>query len=115
MTKFCVGKTYQKNTGRKTKCLAICETSIHGPCILMEDSDFKLWTFHLQDYERGDVVSMREYKEPVVHKATLIWVRYRDGMVVPFPETGEHNYVVGSPYTTGRVVAVQPVSYTEIP
>lgn len=113
MTKFCVGKTYKKKTGLKTKCLAVVESSIHGPLILMEDLDFSIWAFHLQSYERGDVVKMSEYKEPVVHKADVIWVRYRDGGTVPFTETCKHNYVVGSPYTTGRVVAVKPISYTE--
>ena len=62
----------------------------------------------------ANVSGWQEYKEPVVHKADVIWVRrYRDGGIVPFTETCKHNYVVGSPYTTGWVVAVKPISYTE--
>ena len=110
--KFEVGKTYKKHTGGKTKCLAVVESKMHGPCILMEDSDFALiWTFYLQDYERGDVVKMSEYKEPTIHKAQLCWFRSPDGIwVLAHPIT---RYKVGQKLGESTVVHVQEVEYEE--
>jgi hypothetical protein len=114
--KFEVGKTYQKNTGRRTKCLAICESSIHGPCVLMEDSDFKLWTFHLQDYERGDVVGMREYKKPVTHERFVFWWKHvTDGKVWTTVMFERGKYIPGKVYDGDTLMKVDTVSYTEIP
>jgi hypothetical protein len=117
MTKFCVGKTYRKETGRKisrnTKCLAVVESAIHGPCIVMEDSDYVIWNFYLQDYERGDVVKMSEYKAPIVHQSWVVWLTNGAATWAEIWQFKPPS--VGTSSNGKKFLSVKLVSYTEIP
>lgn len=111
--KFEVGKRYKKDVGYKHNnkpvlwvCVAIHKTI---PIFCLEEPELS----DIYPFTSVGNLGWVEYKEPVVHKATLVWVKYPNGAVIPFTETSRNNYAVGCAYTSGWVVAVQNISYTE--
>lgn len=116
--KFEVGKKYYVKKGVEHLCLAVIESSIHGPVVLFENiKRYSPWWAYLQDIERGDHGEFKEVKEPVVHKIRVIFTKDKsDGFVRSFVESPDQRpYKIGD--VCGRigthVVHIREVNYTE--